>query len=61
MLYLLLRETQKTAMKIMVSALLLNIILDPIFIYWLGYGVKGAAIATVIAFSFGFILSFILY
>ena len=47
----------KTAMKIMVSALVLNIILDPIFIYVLGYGVKGAAIATVIAFIFGFMLS----
>jgi len=29
--------------------LLLNIILDPVFIYFLGMGVKGAAIATVIA------------
>ncbi len=47
----------KTAMKIMVSTLIINIILDPIFIYVLGYGVKGAAIATTIAFFFGFMLS----
>jgi putative MATE family efflux protein len=46
----------KTPMKVQVFTLLLNIILDPIFIYVLGYGVKGAAIATVIAFSVGFIL-----
>ena len=38
----------KTPMKVQVFTLLLNIILDPIFIYVLGYGVKGAAIATVI-------------
>ncbi|MBT4541301.1 MATE family efflux transporter [Candidatus Woesearchaeota archaeon] len=46
----------KTPMKVQVFTLLLNIILDPIFIYVLGYGVKGAAIATVISFSVGFIL-----
>lgn len=40
----------KTPMKVQVIALLLNIILDPIFIYVLGYGVKGAAIATSITF-----------
>ncbi len=42
-----------TPMKIQIIALVTNIILDPIFIYVLGYGVKGAAIATVIAFSVG--------
>lgn len=47
----------KTAMKIQIFALITNIILDPIFIYYLGYGVRGAAIATVIAFSLGLLLS----
>ena len=47
----------KTPMKVMISALLLNIILDPIFIYVLGYGVQGAAIATSIAFFFGLALN----
>lgn len=46
----------KMPMRIQISALLLNIILDPIFIYVLGYGVKGAAIATVIAFAFSLAL-----
>ncbi len=50
----------KTPMIVQVSTLVLNIILDPIFIYVLGYGVKGAAIATVISFVFGFLM-FIYY
>jgi len=40
----------KTPMKIQIIALAINIILDPIFIFGLGLGVKGAALATVIAF-----------
>lgn len=46
----------KTAMKVQVITLIINIILDPIFIYVLGYGVKGAAIATVISFIFSITL-----
>ena len=46
----------KTPMKIQIFTLLLNIVLDPIFIYVLGLGVKGAAIATVISFTIGLIL-----
>ncbi len=46
----------KTPMIVQVSALIMNIILDPIFIYVLGYGVQGAAIATVISFTFSFFL-----
>ncbi len=46
----------KTPMIVQVTALGLNIILDPIFIYVLGYGVKGAAIATTISFSIGFLM-----
>lgn len=47
----------KIPMKIQIIGLFLNTILDPIFIYWLGYGVNGAAIATVISFFAGFVLS----
>jgi len=39
----------KTPVIIMTSATFLNIILDPIFIYTLGWGVPGAAWATVVA------------
>jgi len=39
----------KIAMFSMVIAAGLNLILDPIFIFWLGMGVKGAAYATVIS------------
>jgi len=47
----------KTPMKVQVIALVTNMILDPIFIYLLGYGVRGAAIATLISF----LLSLIIY
>jgi len=43
----------KTPMKIMGFAVILNIILDPIFIFTLGYGVAGAAIATVLSRGIG--------
>jgi len=46
----------KTATIGQVAALILNIILDPILIYVLGWGVKGAAIATAVSFFFGFLL-----
>jgi len=39
----------KTPMMFMIIATVTNIILDPIFIFLLGMGVKGAAIATVIS------------
>jgi putative MATE family efflux protein len=47
----------KTPMKIQISSLLCNAILDPIFIYLLGYGVAGAAIATLLSFILSLILS----
>ncbi|UCB45262.1 MAG: MATE family efflux transporter [Spirochaetota bacterium] len=37
------------AMVTMLISAILNIILDPIFIFWLGMGIRGAAIATVLA------------
>ena len=39
----------KVAMTNMVFGALLNIVLDPIFIFWLNMGVQGAAVATVIS------------
>lgn len=39
----------KTSMYALIIGALLNIILDPIFIYLLGLGIRGAAIATVIS------------
>lgn len=47
----------KLAAKIMISSCLLNLILDPIFIFKFNMGIKGAAIATVICQFFVFILS----
>jgi putative MATE family efflux protein len=46
----------RTPMIVQTTALVLNAILDPIFIYPLGFGVQGAAIATVIALAFSLIL-----
>ena len=45
----------KKAMMVMVIAVGMNIILDPIFIFGFGLGIKGAAIATVIAQVVGFL------
>ena len=42
----------KRPMYAMVASAILNMILDPIFIYTLGFGVKGAAIATLISAIF---------
>jgi putative MATE family efflux protein len=46
----------RTPMIVQISALVLNAVLDPIFIYPLGFGVRGAAIATVIALAFSLVL-----
>jgi len=50
------------AMITMILGAVLNIILDPIFIFGLKMGIKGAALATVISqfFSFAFLLYFFL-
>ncbi|MEA1924313.1 MAG: MATE family efflux transporter [Candidatus Altiarchaeota archaeon] len=48
-----------TPMKVMGSAAILNIILDPLLIFWVGLGVQGAALAT--ALSRVYALIFILY
>jgi putative MATE family efflux protein len=46
----------RTPVKVQASALALNAALDPIFIFVLGMGVKGAATATLIAFLFSLVL-----
>ncbi len=46
----------KTPMKVQISALLLNILLDYIFIFKIGMGVKGAALATTISFTVAFFM-----
>lgn len=51
----------KTAMNVMLVGIILNIILDPIFIFWLDMGIKGAAIATAIAQFVGFIWMALFY
>ncbi len=46
-------------MYAMIASAILNMILDPIFIYYLNFGVKGAAIATII--SAVFVILILLY
>ena len=41
----------KNSMRALIVGAVLNIVLDPIFIYTFGFGIKGAAIATVISQS----------
>jgi putative MATE family efflux protein len=48
----------KRAMRSMILGSGLNIVLDPIFIYTLGLGVAGAALATVISFASSGLLMF---
>jgi putative MATE family efflux protein len=51
-----------TPVSVQIAALILNAILDPIFIYTFGMGVAGAAIATDIAFAFSLtLLTYYLY
>ena len=48
----------KRAMNVMIVTAVLNIVLDPIFIYILNLGLKGAAIATLISSSVSVIIIF---
>ena len=50
------------AMYSVLIGAVLNIVLDPVFIFWLGMGVKGAALATVLsqAVSAAWVLGFLL-
>ena len=51
----------KTPVAIMIASNILNLILDPIFIYWLHMGVSGAAYASVISQFLGVIAFIYLY
>lgn len=46
----------KVPMYVMGASAILNIILDPVFIFGLGWGVRGAALATVVARTVGLII-----
>ena len=48
----------KRAMKAMILGSVLNVVLDPIFIYPLGLGVAGAALATVVSYASSGLLMF---
>ena len=51
----------KVGMKTVIIGAVLNIVLDPVFIFALGMGVKGAALATIIsqAVSCAWVISFL--
>ena len=51
----------KRAALILIMSCLINIILDPIFIFIFDLGIKGAAIATVISYVFVFVYVFYYY
>ena len=53
-------EYQKKAMFTMMIGAVLNVILDPIFIFWLDMGIQGAAIATVAAQAVSAIFALVL-
>lgn len=50
----------RTPMKLMIISNMVNIILDPIFIFTFGWGISGAAIASVISQALTFTLGMIL-
>lgn len=48
-------------MKIVVSSAVINILLDPLFIFTFNMGVKGAALATVISQTYVTVMVFWLF
>jgi putative MATE family efflux protein len=51
----------KTSMNIMIYPALLNILLDPIFIYFLDWGLKGAALASTLSYIMGAFFCFFFF
>ena len=51
----------KTPMKIMTTIAILNAIFDPVFIFFFGYGVPGAAMASVLARFIGAMVMFYIF
>jgi len=51
----------RSAMMVMITASIINIVLDPIFIFGLKWGVKGAAAATVVSQTAAFLYMFLYY
>lgn len=50
-----------SSMASMLAGAIVNIILDPVFIFWLHWGMKGAALATVIGQTVSFMISVIYF
>ncbi len=48
------------ALRVMILSNLLNIVFDPFFIFYIGLGIKGAALSTIVSIFFGVILQFVL-
>lgn len=48
------------ALRVMILSNLLNIVFDPFFIFYIGLGIKGAAISTIVSISFGIALQLVL-
>ncbi len=46
------------SLRVMILTNLLNIILDPFFIFYLGFGIKGAAVSSIVSIFFGIMLQF---
>lgn len=51
----------KVAMYLMVFTVIMNILLDVVFILWWGWGIRGAALATVISQAMGMLWQFHLF
>ncbi len=46
-------QDTKTPLLVALAVNLINVVLDPILIFWAGWGIEGAAIATIVAQYFG--------